>query len=132
MLENLIFLPKSVSAIALLALLAAGIYEFRHSHIGRVGIFANSMLLWQIFYDTFYTSPMWFQGYLNIGTIIGLIALGAYLVGQSLPTKFYQICFIAYGSISVIFIILIFGHGMLNPVQQVIKVANNVTNGTGI
>jgi uncharacterized membrane protein len=90
------------------------------------------MLLWQIFYDTFNTLPTLFQWYLNIGTFVGIIALGAYLLKQKLPTKFYQGCFIAYGSISVIIVILIFAYGILNPTPEVVEVVSNVTNGTGI
>ena len=102
MFGSLIILPKSVSYIVLIGLVVAGILEFRQSFIGRVGIFLNSMLLWQLFYSSFNSLPNWFQWYLNIGTIAGIIALVAYIIGQSLPSEFYQICFIAYGSISVL------------------------------
>jgi hypothetical protein len=107
MVGSLILLPKSVSYIALILLLIAGVVEIRQGHIGRVGIFLNSMLLWQIFYEPFQTLPLWFQWYLNIGTILGVLALIAYFLHESLPTEFYQISFIAYGSISILVILLL-------------------------
>lgn len=116
MLGSLIFLPKTISYIVLIGLFVAGILEFRQSFIGRVGIFLNSLLLWQIFYNSFYSLPSWFQWYLNIGTIAGIIALVAYIIGQSLPTEFYQICFIAYGSFSILIIVgLYFGFFNQSP-----------------
>ena len=107
MIEDLIFLPKSASYIILVMLLAAGIYEFRHSYIGRIGIFVNSLILWQIFFPAFNTLHPLFQWYLNIGTIIGIIAILSYLLKEKLPTEFYQVCFILYGSISIIIILIV-------------------------
>lgn len=107
MIGSLIFLPKSVSYLALIVLLIAGIVEIRQGHIGRVGIFLNSMLLWQLFYEPFQTLPLWFQWYLNIGTILGVLALIAYFLHERLPKEFYQFGFIAYGSISILIILLV-------------------------
>lgn len=107
MIGSLIFLPKLISSLALIVLLIAGIAEIRQGHIGRVGIFLNSMFLWQIFYESFQTLPEWFQWYLNIGTILGVLALIAYFLHERLPTAFYQFCFIAYGSISILIILLL-------------------------
>lgn len=107
MLESLVILPVIVSYIVLVGLFIAGIFEFRHSYIGRVGIFLNSLLLWQIFYPSFNSLPNWFQWYLNIGTIVGLVALVSYLLKKSLPVKFYQICFLLYGSFSIIIAVII-------------------------
>ena len=121
MFESLIILPKVISYIALVGLLIAGIAEFRQSYIGRVGIFVNSLLLWQIFYSIFSTLPFWFQIYLNAGTIVGVIALLFYLALESLPTWFYQVAFLAYGSISIL-IILLFWLGIID--QTMIIVGN--------
>ena len=105
MIEQFIFLPPSISTLALIVLLVAGIAEFRKGHIGRVAIFANSMLLWQFFFDKFIALPGLIQWYLNIGTAIGLIALGAYLIKERLPAEFYDIAFVLYGSISVLIVL---------------------------
>jgi len=102
MIQQFIFLSPTISTLALIVLLVAGIAEFRKRHIGRVAIFANSVLLWQFFFDKFATLSGVMQWYLNIGTAIGLIALGAYLIKERLPTEFYDIAFVFYGSISVL------------------------------
>jgi hypothetical protein len=104
---SLILLPKSISYIVLIGLFIAGVAEIRQGHIGRIGIFLNSMFLWQIFYEQFQELPLWFQWYLNIGTILGLLAIISYILSESLPTEYYQFCFIAYGSISIIIIFLL-------------------------
>ncbi|MBI2654399.1 hypothetical protein HYX02_06355 [Candidatus Woesearchaeota archaeon] len=121
MIETLIILPKSLSYIAMIGLVVAGIVEFRQSYIGRVGIFLNSLLLWQIFYHYFNNLPNWFQIYLNIGTIIGIIALVAYLSKESLPVEFYQISFLAYGSFSILIIAALWFGGYLGTTQNLIN-----------
>lgn len=50
MIGELIFIPKIISYIALIALIIVGIAEFRQGHIGRSGIAGNAFLLWQIFF----------------------------------------------------------------------------------
>ncbi|MDP2750274.1 MAG: hypothetical protein Q8O89_05580 [Nanoarchaeota archaeon] len=132
MLGSLIILPKAISYIVLIVLLIAGIVEFRQGHIGRIGIFLNSILLWQIFYPTFNTLPSWFQWYLNIGTVIGVIALLAYFSRQSLPTIFYQVCFMGYGSISILIVsvLFIFGVHSVQPAQISSNISSNLTNGS--
>ncbi len=127
MFESLILLPKTLSFIVMIGLIVAGISELRKSHIGRVGIFLNSLMLWQIFYDSFATLPNWFQWYLNIGTVIGIIAILAYLNGNKLPNVFYQVCFLLYGSISVLLAILVFATNLFMQ-KEVIETASNLTN----
>jgi hypothetical protein len=108
MIGSLILLPKEVSVIGLIALILAGIYEFRHGYIGRIGIAGNAFLLWQIFYNTWSILPNWFQWYLNLGTIFAIISIISYLSiflpipYIKLPKEFYQIGFYFYGSISIV------------------------------
>ncbi len=45
--------------------------------------------------------------YLNLGSIFGVIAILTYLPKISLPTEFYKVSFVLYGSLSLI--IAIFG-----------------------
>lgn len=98
-------LPKIVFLIGLVGILVTGIAEFRRGHIGRVAIFLNAILLWQIFYSSWIILPIWLQWYLNIGSIVGLIAIVSYIPKKSLPTEFYKFCFVFYGSISIIIVI---------------------------
>jgi hypothetical protein len=100
-------LPKVVFLIGLVVVLVTGIAEFRQGYIGRVAIFANAILLWQLFFSVFGILPIWFQWYLNVGSIVGLIAIIAYFPKWKLPTEFYQICFVLYGSVSVIVAVII-------------------------
>lgn len=108
MLSQLVFLPPAASGLVLIGLLVFGIVEFRQGHIGRIGIFANSILLWQIFFASFSLLPSWLQIYLNIGTFIGIVALLAYAVGQKLPKEFYQVGFVLYGSFSILILVAMF------------------------
>ncbi|MFZ3077173.1 MAG: hypothetical protein WA139_01845 [Candidatus Aenigmatarchaeota archaeon] len=108
MVSQLIFLPQSISLIAIVGLTLAGVMEIRQGHIGRIGLAINALLLWQIFFGTWMFLPEWFQWYLNIGTIMMFIAVPAYIFGQSLPKEFYQVSFILYGSLSVILAVIIF------------------------
>lgn len=102
MFNTLVFVPKIISYIGLVILVVAGIAEFRQGHIGRIGIAANAFLLWQIFFPIWTNLPILLQWYLNIGTIFAIIALVAYIIKIRLPTEYYQIAFIGYGSFSVI------------------------------
>ncbi|MEJ2267532.1 MAG: hypothetical protein P8X70_00450 [Nanoarchaeota archaeon] len=98
-------IPKGIFLIGLIGILIAGIVEFRRGHIGRPGIFINAILLWQIFFSIWNTLPNWLQLYINGGSIVGLVAIIAYIPKWKLPKQFYQICFLLYGSISIIIII---------------------------
>lgn len=107
MIGSLVFIPKIISYMALAGLIIAGIAEFRQGHIGRLGIAGNAFLLWQIFFPVWTTLPHWFQWYLNIGTILAVIAIPSYLFKFSLPTEFYKFAFIGYGSFSIILAIVV-------------------------
>lgn len=105
MIGSLIFIPNVISYIALLLLVVAGIAELRQGHIGRLGITANAFFLWQIFFPIWTNLPQWFQWYLNIGTILAIIALPSYLLKISLPSHFYGFAFVGYSSFSLILVI---------------------------
>ena len=99
---SLVFLPKQVSFLALIILFVAGIAEFRQGYIGRVAIAGNAFLLWQIFFPYWTLLPQWFQGYLDLGSIAGTIAIVSYLARESLPTEFYELSYLLYGSLSIL------------------------------
>lgn len=108
--QNLIFsIPKGIFLLGLLGVLVAGIAEFRQGHIGRPAIFINSLLLWQIFFSVWGILPIWMQWYLNVGSIVGLVALVSYIPATrfSLSTEFYKFCYYIYGSLSIILVIII-------------------------
>lgn len=107
MTESLVFIPKTISYGALILLFIAGIREFRQGYIGRIGIASNAFLLWQIFYSDWLRLPEWFQWYLNVGSILAIIAIPSYLFRIRLPSEFYQISFLGYSSISIIVAIII-------------------------
>ncbi len=99
-------LPVGIPILIIIGLLIAGIAERRQGHIGRVAIFLNALLLWEIFYGSFAISPLIYQYYLNIGSVVGLIALIAYIPRQSLPTEFYAFSYIFYGTLSALVAII--------------------------
>jgi len=108
MIPELVVLPKEISFLAMIPLLLACIAERRQEHIGRIGIASNAFFLWQIFYPIWVTLPEWFQIYLNIGTIFALIAIASYLLKIRLPSEYYSIAYILYGSFSVLIVIVYF------------------------
>jgi len=84
----------------------AGIMERRQGHIGRVGIAINAFSLWQLFYRSWTVLPELVQWYLNLGTIFALVAVLSYLARESLPTEFYSLAFLLYGSLSIVIAVL--------------------------
>ena len=95
--ESFIFnIPEGIFLIGLVGIFVAGIVEFRQGHIGRPAIFINSLLLWQIFYSLWISLPQLLQLYLNIGSIVGVIALVSYIPRKRLPSEFYKFCFIFF------------------------------------
>ena len=113
MLGSLILMPKSISFIALVLLLIASIAELRKHHIGRVALAANVFLLWQIFYSTFQQLPGVFQWYLDLGSVVAVVGLFTYLTRSSLPSKFYNITMVLYGSLSVVAVVAAFFLGLI-------------------
>lgn len=105
--DGLVFLPQPVPLVALVVILVAGIAEFRQGYVGRPAIAANAFFLWQIFYSSWSLLPVWFQGYLDLGTVFAVIAILSYLMSESLPSEFYQLSFILYGSFSILFALIV-------------------------
>lgn len=108
--QNLILdIPKGIFLVGIVGILVAGIVEFRQGHIGRVAIFLNALLLWQIFFPVWELLPNWWCWYLNVGSIAGVTALISYfpLTRFKLPSEIYTFCFYAYGSLSIIFVIFL-------------------------
>lgn len=100
-------IPAGIPLLIIISLFIAGIAEFRQGHIGRVSIFLNAILLWEIFYNSWTILPDLIRYYLNLGSIFGAVAILTYLPKISLPTEFYKISFVLYGSLSLI--VAIFG-----------------------
>ena len=97
-----VMLPEAIS-LGMLALLSLyGLKEFRQGHIGRVGLTANVFLLWQLAYPVWANIPELGQLYLNVGTLMAIVAVPSYITKISLPTEFYTWAFRLYSSISVI------------------------------
>ena len=98
--------PAGISILVILGLFVAGLSEIRQGHIGRVSIFLNAILLWEIFYNSWNILPTLFQFYLNLGTFMGAVAIFTYIPNKSLPSIFYKISFVLFGSLSLILSIL--------------------------
>lgn len=113
MIGSLVLLPPLVSVGALILLLIYGYIEMRKQYIGRIAMVANVFLLWQIFYNNFQQLPSALQWYLNIGSILAIVGLITYLSRSSLPSGFYRIGFLLYGSISVLIVIGAFLFGLI-------------------
>ena len=100
-------IPPIISLVILVGLLVAGFAEMRNGHIGRVAIFLNVLLLWQIFYLHWTSLNNLYQIYLNVGSFVGLIAIISYIPATrfKLPTEFYKFSYLLYGSLSIILVI---------------------------
>jgi len=105
MIGALIFLTQPLSLLALVGLFLLVLMELRQGHIGRIGIALNAFLLWQIFYASWDLLPSWFQWYLNLGTIFASISIISYVIRESLPTEFYKMASIFYGSLSIVLVL---------------------------
>ena len=103
---SLVFVPRSISFLGIIILMVGVVVEFRKGHVGRIGILGNAFLLWQIFFGVWDMLPEYFQWYLNIGTLVAIIAVISYLLKEKLPSEFYDLCFVAYGSLSILFVII--------------------------
>jgi hypothetical protein len=123
MISDLVFIPNALSVIVLVGLFIVGLKEFRQGYISRIGIFLNAMLLWQIFYSVWNILPPWFQLYMNIGTVIAIIALISYINLIPLPTELYTVCYFAYGSITILILVGLFFSGIpifgIQPTLQI-------------
>ena len=102
MLPQLVFIPRNLSLLFIIGLILAGIVEYRQGHIGRVAVAGNVFLQWQIFFGYWTHLPVWFQWYLNLGTVIAVIALLTYFLHRSLPGTFYDLAVFMFGSFAVI------------------------------
>lgn len=112
MINNVIFLPSSISLLLMIGIAVVGIKEFSQGFIGRIGIVVNSLLLWQIFFPLWNNLSSLIQLYLNIGSVVAIIALLSYLsrfIGFyfSLPTQFYNFALVLYGSVSILIVIIL-------------------------
>ena len=107
MMGLLVFFPSIVSIAGIIILALLGWQEYAQGHIGRLGIAANAFFLWQIFFTKWLLLPELFQWYLNLGTLFGIVGVGSYILRESLPTIFYRVALILYGSVSILLIIVL-------------------------
>jgi hypothetical protein len=107
MISQLVILPSGFAYLALIAVALPAFQEWRSGHIGRVGIFVNVVMLWQIFYAGWSTFPLPLQVYLNLGTVVAIVAAISYIKLVRLPSIFYSVARILYGSLTVGVIILV-------------------------
>ena len=103
---SLVFVSRSISFLGIIILIVGAVAEFRKGYVGRIGIAGNAFLLWQIFFGVWDMLPEYFQWYLNIGTLVAIIAVFSYLLKEKLPSEFYDFCFVTYGSLSILFVIV--------------------------
>ncbi len=113
MIGSLILLPPLISFGAMILLLIFGYAESKKNYVGRVAMVANVFLLWQVFYSKFPQLPGYLQWYLDIGSVLAGIGLVTYLSRSSLPSKFYTITYLLYGSLSVFIVIGAFLTGLI-------------------
>jgi hypothetical protein len=64
------------------------------------------MLLWQVFFEQWDSLPNWLHLYLNVGTVIGGLALASYLAKAKLPTAFYTFSLYVYGSGTILVLVV--------------------------
>jgi len=107
MVSPLIFVPRNISLLVIIGLIFAGIVEIRRGHVGRPGIALNVFFLWQLFFEYWARLPNWFQVYLDIGSVVAVIALISYFKRFSLPGQFYNMALIGFGSFSVIAAVIV-------------------------
>ena len=103
--DGWLVIPASVGIILLIGLLVTGFAQFRKGYIGRIGIFSNGLIIGETLCPHWSLIPDWAQIYVYLALIFGIIALISYIFKKSLPTIFYEICFIAFGSVSIIIIL---------------------------
>ena len=110
---TLIFVPQIISFVAILFLVVYGLREIRKGHIGRIELAANVFLIWQLFFPVWGNLPGYFQWYLNVGSVVAVIALFTYFSKIRLPTEFYNFTLVGYGSIAVVAAVVAFLVGIL-------------------
>lgn len=109
----LIFVPQIISFVAMLFLVIYGIREIRRGHIGRIELAANVFLVWQLFFPVWASLPEYFQLYLNVGSVVAIVALVTYFTRTSIPSGFYKFTLVTYGSIAVVAAVVAFFVGII-------------------
>lgn len=104
---SIFVLPEQLNLFIVAGLIFALIAEIRKRYIGRPGIVANSLLVIEIMGPHWCKLPVIAQLYLYGAVIVCVIAGLAYLTHTKLSTEFYNFCFIVYGSLSVLMIIIL-------------------------
>ena len=103
--QDILFIPKELNLILILGLLFTILVQTRQKHIGRPGIVANSFIVIEIFSPHWDGLPEFVQIYLYGALVFGIIAAISYVFKERLPTKFYEIAFTLYGSLSILMIV---------------------------
>lgn len=105
--RTFIVIPSTAASLVLVACVVLGaIVERRQHYIARPAIFANAVLLWQVFFDDWGTLPAWLQTYLNVGSLVGVLAVVSYLWRFKLPSGFYRFSLYTYGSFTILVLVV--------------------------
>jgi len=100
------FLPDNViPLIGPFSLLLVGHFVEKH-YTGRMALFLNFVALITYFYNL-HPLPLWLVIYIDIMTIIGIVAFFSYIFRISLPKEFYIIASI--GSSFITGLVLLWG-----------------------
>jgi len=105
--ESLVVVPKPVAIGGLIVLGLQGVKQFRQGHIGRVEIVASVFLLSQIVVPNWSVAPTIIQWLTNIGVPVAVIAGLSYLFKESLPTEFYELAYLLFGSLTILVVAFI-------------------------
>jgi len=103
--EPLIQIPVMVSDVFAIIMLLISAFFVEKYYIGRIAMAGNIFFAWQLLGNLWYQLPEILQGYLNFGLIIAVAAVGSYIFKYPLPTPFYRIGKLFFGSVSVLIII---------------------------
>ncbi|VVB50735.1 Uncharacterised protein [uncultured archaeon] len=94
-------IPRELAFILIGVVLYVCVQESMKHRVGRIGMFLNAVLMWQIMYAEFGGLAEWVRVYLNAGTILGLWSISYYLYKIRLKTDFYEVMFVFYASTSI-------------------------------
>ena len=110
-----IVVPVIYSHLAVFALLIAALAELKEGRIRKIGVVLNVLLLWQVFYPVWDSLSVWFQYYLDAGSVLATVAFVTYFSDIKLKSGFHRLCFLLYGSATLLIAIVWLGYsGYLN------------------
>lgn len=97
-----VIVPEQLS---LILLIISAVFVEKH-YISRLAIVSNVFFLFQLLLPHWYEIPETLQIYLNVGVLFAFVALVSRVSETSLPSSFYRISRLLYGSLTIIAIFL--------------------------